>query len=91
MLTRGVGVFAVVDIKHGSDLLPDEHYYVHTTIVEHKIQSYTRTLSDALEKAKLPNDPQFEWVRPMTRRLQRLFGWGGRGDRPRRRGARLRG
>ena len=28
------------------------------------------------EIKKLPGNPQVEWVRPLTRRLQRLFGWG---------------
>ena len=29
-----------------------------------------------VEIEKLPGSPQVEWVRPLTRRLQRLFGWG---------------
>ena len=28
------------------------------------------------EISNLPGNPQVEWVRPLTRRLQRLFGWG---------------
>ena len=51
-------------------------FYFVITATERKIDAYAQTLKDQLQKAALPGSPRVEWVRPLTRRLQRLFGWG---------------
>ena len=65
-LVRGAGAFACVTLT-GS-------FYFVTVLEERSIPNYVHKLTRQIQK--LPGNPQVEWVRPLTRRLQRLFGWG---------------
>ena len=81
-LTDGAGAGALVHARPSSiqsegvsseDISP-ELYIVLTDSAAHRFEGRARALEAAVEQ--LPGSPQVEWVRPLTRRLQRLFGWG---------------
>lgn len=67
-LVKGSGAFALVSIPGRCE------YYFVLTVEERSIPKYVHKLADNI--LLLPGSPQVEWVRPLTRRLQRLFGWG---------------
>ena len=52
----------------------EELYLVLTEAAAHRFEIRARLLKASIEQ--LPGDPLVEWVRPLTRRLQRLLGWG---------------
>jgi hypothetical protein len=66
-LARGAGSVAQVT-------MPTGEAYTIVSSEAHAIQA--RVARIKAEIAALPNAPEIEWVRPMTVRLQRLFGWG---------------
>ena len=66
-LARGDGMVAQVS-------MPTGEAYTIVSSEAHAIQG--RVARIKAEIAALPNAPAIDWVRPMTVRLQRLFGWG---------------
>jgi hypothetical protein len=66
-LIRGAGGFAQVILPGG------ECYFVLTGVARQIPQASAKIAADI---QKLPSPPAVEWVRPLTVRLQRLFGWG---------------
>jgi hypothetical protein len=66
-LARGAGLVAQVTMPTGAA-------YTIVSSEAHAIQG--RVARIKAEIAALPNAPEIQWVRPMTVRLQRLFGWG---------------
>ncbi len=67
-LVTGAGAAAFVKTAHG------DMYIVLTEAKEHRVEGRIRAFRESI--AQLPGSPLVEWIRPMTRRLQRLFGWG---------------
>jgi hypothetical protein len=63
---------ATVEIDDGR--LGAGHYFVQTLDRAYESNSFASRARSEIEK--LPGSPQVEWVRPLTRRLQRLFCWG---------------
>jgi len=49
-------------------------YIVITEAKAHRVEGRSRAFRESI--SQLPGSPPVEWIRPMTRRLQRLFGWG---------------
>ena len=49
-------------------------FIVVTEAAAHRVEGRVRALKTGIEQ--LPGNPGVEWVRPLTRPLQRLFGWG---------------
>ena len=67
----GAGAYAVVDMPNGD-------IYVAVCMAKAARTEYAAAnMKASIEQ--LPGSPQVDWVRPMTRRLQRLFGWGDAG------------
>ena len=66
-LVTGAGAFAVVQPIAGA-------YLVLTLGEPHRFENRAAQFRQGLQQ--LPGSPQIEWIRPLTRRLQRLFGWG---------------
>ena len=67
-LVEGAGAFAVVQSEIDGTFLVvalgrPQHFESAAAKLKQKVQ-------------QLPGDPLVEWVRPLTRRLQRLLGWG---------------
>ena len=67
----GGGAGAHVEIADGEH---QGHYLVLTNKQLCEEHSFARRLQTQLQER--PGSPQAEWVRPLTRRLQRLFHWG---------------
>ena len=65
-LVYGAGAFATISC------LGD--YYFVVRVEERAISKFAHKLEKDINN--LPGNPQVDWVRPLTRRLQRLFGWG---------------
>ena len=65
-LVFGAGAFATISC------LGD--YYFFVRVEERAIPKFVHKLGKDINN--LPGKPQVHWVRPLTRRLQRLFGWG---------------
>ena len=66
-LVNGAGAFAVVQTHTDAYLvltLDDAHYF------ENRKAHFLTSLQ------QFPGSPRIEWIRPLTRRLQRLLGWG---------------
>ena len=61
---------ATVKVRDG----PFGFYFVQTLDKEYEHCAFASRMHKEVEK--LPGSPRVEWVRPLTRRLQRLFGWG---------------
>jgi hypothetical protein len=64
---RGAGAVAQVTMPTGDK-------YTVVSSAAHNIPTHTAKLKAEVES--LPGAPRVEWVRPLTVRLQRLFGWG---------------
>ncbi len=64
----GAGACAVIDLPNG-----DTYVAVRTAKASHTVHvaASTKALIE-----QLPGSPRVDWVRPLNRRLQRLFGWG---------------
>jgi len=71
-LVQGAGSFAVV--QNDGNVRNDGNYFVVTTRKRRDLNTTSTVLKRKIEQ--LPGEPKVEWVRPLTRRLQRLFGWG---------------
>ena len=67
---QGAGACAVVEVQEGQKSL----FFVQTCDKECEEKCFENKVKK--EFLKLPNSPQVEWVRPMTRQLQRLLGLG---------------
>ena len=67
----GAGAYAVVDMPIGGI------YVVICMAKAARTEYAAANMKASIEQ--LPGSPQVDWVRPMTRRLQRLFGWGDAG------------
>ena len=65
-LVFGAGAFATISC-HGD-------YYFIVRVEERAIPKFAHKLGKDINN--LHRNPQVDWVRPLTRRLQRLFGWG---------------
>ena len=52
----------------------EETYLVLAEAAAHRFEGRARSLRGSIQQ--LPGNPEVEWVRPLTRQLQRLFGWG---------------
>ena len=65
-LVTGASAFATVSCL-------GDHYFV-VRVEERAIPQFAHKLGKDINK--MPGNPQVVWVRPLTRRLQRLFGWG---------------
>jgi len=63
--------YATVDVLTGSSA---GFYVVQTLDKEYFDASFAARMR--MEASKLPGNPEVQWVRPLTVRLQRLFGWG---------------
>ena len=59
------------------EITTGEHEGKYLVLTNHEACSET-ALAERVRKGmvQLPGNPQVEWVRPLTRRLQRLFCWG---------------
>ena len=66
-LVHGAGSFAVVEGAAGN-------YFVLTAGKHHDLAAWSQKLKQKIEQ--LPGDCGVQWVRPLNRRLQRLFEWG---------------
>ena len=51
-----------------------ETYLVLTEAAAHRFEWRARHLKGSIQQ--LPGDPRVQWIRPLTRQLQRLLGWG---------------
>ena len=67
----GAGACAVIDLPNGDT-------YVAVRMAKAARTEYAAASTKASIE-QLPGSPQVDWVRPLTRRLQRLFGWGDAG------------
>ncbi len=67
----GAGAYAVVDMPNG------DIYVVVCMAKAARTEYAAANMKASIEQ--LPGSPQVDWVRPMTRRLQRLVGWGDAG------------
>ena len=71
-------VFDARALASATVVLPDGpfagSYLVQTLEKECEDNAFASRMRVEIEK--LPGSPRVEWVRPLTRRLQRLFGWG---------------
>lgn len=65
-LVHGAGSFAVIEGATGN-------YFVLTAGKHHDLAAWSQKLKQKIEQ--LPGDCGVQWVRPLNRRLQRLFGW----------------
>ena len=68
-LADGAGSVASVTLTTS-----EETYVVLTEAAAHRFEGRARSLRDSIQQ--LPGNPEVEWVRPLTRQLQRLLGWG---------------
>ena len=68
----GAGAYAVVEMPNG------DIYVVIGMAQAVRVENAAANMKAAIEQ--LPGGPQVEWVRPLTRRLQRLFRWGDAGS-----------
>ncbi len=67
-IVSGAGGGAMVKTVQG------DMYIVITEAKAHRVEGRSRAFRESI--SQLPGSPPVEWIRPMTRRLQRLFGWG---------------
>ena len=67
-VVTGAGAYAVVEMPNG------DVYVVLVTARAVRLENAAGNVK--AEILQLPGSPPVEWVRPLTRRLQRLFGWG---------------
>ena len=65
----GAGAYAIVHLP-----VTQEMYLAITLAQAHRDAPRAANIKASIQR--LPTRPQVVWVRPMTRRLQRLFGWG---------------
>ena len=72
-LVIGAAAWALVRIQL-PDCEAEELYAVLTERAPHRVEGRAKAIQDGI--AQLPGQPRAEWVRPLTRRLQRLFHWG---------------
>jgi len=72
-LADGAGAWAQVSTQSPA-LEHPELYIVLTENVAHRVECRARTIREQV--AQLPRSPQADWIRPLTRRLQRLLRWG---------------
>ena len=68
----GAGAYAIVEMPTG------DIYAVIAMAQAVRVENAAANMKAAIEQ--LPGGPQVEWVRPLTRRLQRLFCWGDAGS-----------
>ena len=69
-LLHGAGAYAVVQVK----VAEPGTFLVLSLAQPRHFESSAAELTRKVEQ--LPGHPKVEWVRALTRRLQRLFGWG---------------
>ena len=67
-VVTGAGAYAVVDMANG------DVFVVLVMARAARVENAAENMK--AEIRQLPGSPLVEWVRPLTRRLQRLFGWG---------------
>jgi hypothetical protein len=67
----GAGAWSVVEVE---EQVRRELYLVVTFRNAHRFKPRVDYIKESL--LQLPTHPTVEWVRPLTRRLQRRFGWG---------------
>ena len=67
----GAGAWSVVEV---GDQASRDLYLVVTFQDAHRFKFRADSMKESL--LQLPTHPTVEWVRPLTRRLQRYFGWG---------------
>jgi len=72
-LIDGAGAWAQVSIR-SPDLKSLDLYTVLTENATHRVEGRARAFREQV--AQLSGSPQTEWIHPLTRRLQRLLGWG---------------
>ena len=68
-LAEGAGGCASVTLP-----ATEETYIVLTEAVAHRFEWRVRHLKGSVQQ--LPGNPRVQWIRPLTRPLQRLLGWG---------------
>jgi len=66
-VVNGAGAYAEVTVR-------DEKYLVLVMAKAARFENAAMNIKGGVEQ--LPGNPKVEWVRPLTRRLQRLLGWG---------------
>ena len=71
-VVNGAGAYAIVEMPTG------DIYAVIAVAQAMRVENAAANMKAAIEQ--LPGGPQVEWVRPLTRRLQRLFCWGDAGS-----------
>ena len=71
-VVNGAGAYAIVEMPTG------DIYAVIAMAQAMRVENAAANMKAAIEQ--LPGGPQVEWVRPLTRRLQRLFCWGDAGS-----------
>ncbi len=74
LLWNGAGATAHIEIDEIAANGQQGQYLVLTNQTVCEEMALAERLRKGLQQ--LPGSPQVEWVRPLTRRLQRLFGWG---------------
>ena len=67
-VVTGAGAYAVVDMANGDVFV--------VLVMARAVRVENAAENVKAEIQQLPGSPLVEWVRPLTRRLQRLFGWG---------------
>ena len=72
-LVVGAAVWALVRVQL-PECEAEDLYAVLTERAPHRVECRSKAIQDSI--AQLPGQPRAEWVRPLTRRLQRLFRWG---------------
>ena len=71
-VVNGAGAYAIVEMPTG------DIYTVISVAQAMRVENAAANMKAAIEQ--LPGGLQVEWVRPLTRRLQRLFCWGDAGS-----------
>ena len=67
-VVAGAGAYAVVELANG------DVFAVLVMARAGRVENAAKNVKSEIRQ--LPGTPPVEWVRPLTRRLQRLFGWG---------------
>ena len=67
-VVMGAGAYAVVEMANGDVSA--------VLVMARAARAENAAMNVKAEIRQLPGSPPVEWVRPLTRRLQRLFGWG---------------
>lgn len=72
-LVNGAAAWALVRVQL-PEFEAEDLYAVLTEREPHRVEGRAKAIHDGI--AQLPGQPRAEWVRPLTRGLQRLFHWG---------------